>query len=180
MAQLVAKAYAEALMEAAAELGQMDEVRRDLGLIADTLAENPDFKVLFESPSLGEMQKKSAMEAVFAGNVSKDVLNFIKVLIDKGRESELKDIRKLFDTMVDEREGLVKGRVRTSVEMTEQQMQILEEKLSKLAGMKVSLANVVDDTIIGGVVLEIGDKMIDGSVRKKLAQIKEDLRQVVV
>jgi F-type H+-transporting ATPase subunit delta len=66
------------------------------------------------------------MEAVFAENVSKDVLNFIKVLIDKGRESELKDIRKLFDTMVDEREGLVKGRARTSVEMTEQQIKSLK------------------------------------------------------
>lgn len=180
MAQLVAKAYAEALMEAAVELGQLDEVRRDLGLIADMLAENPDFNELFESPSLGEKQKKSAMEEVFAKNVSKDVMNFIKVLIDKGRESELYEIRKLFDTMVDESEGLVKGQARTSIKMTAQQIQVLEEKLSKLAGMKVSLVNVVDDTIIGGVVLEIGDKMIDGSVRKQLAQIKEGLRHVVV
>ena len=180
MAQLVAKAYAEALMEAAVELGQMDEIRRDLGLIADTLAENPDFNTLFLSPSLGEKQKKSAMEEVFAARVSRDVMNFIKVLIDKGRENELSDIRKRFETMVDEREGLVKGKARTSVKMTEQQLKALEQKLEKLAGMKVSLVNVVDETIIGGVVLEIGDKMIDGSVRKKLAHIREELRQVVV
>ncbi|SCZ80590.1 ATP synthase F1 subunit delta [Acidaminobacter hydrogenoformans] len=180
MAQLVAKAYAEALMEAAVELGQLEEIRRDLGFVADTLAENPDFNELFLAPSMTEQDKKSAMEEVFAKNVSKDVMSFIKVLIDKGRESELKEIRKRFEVMADESQGLVKGRARTSIEMTEQQLKALEEKLSKQAGKKVSLVNIVDESIIAGVVIEIGDRMIDGSVRKKLAQIKEELRLVVV
>lgn len=180
MAQLVAKAYADALMSVAVEVGHMEEIRRGLGFVADTLAENPDFETLFQAPSINEQQKKSAVEEVFAERVPKEVLNFVKLLVDKGRESELNGIRKLFDTMVDAREGLIKGRARTSVEMTAQQIDALEERLSKLAGMKVSLVNVVDESILGGVVLEIGDKMIDGSVRKKLAHIREELRQVVV
>lgn len=180
MAQLVAKTYAEALMEVAVESGHILDFKRELGFVAETLAENPDFNALFMSPSVGIDEKKSVMEAVFGKNISPSLLNFVKILTDKGREHDLVEIKSEFDAMVDAHEGVVKGRAVSSVPMTEAQIKALEEKLSTLSGIKVTLVNVVDDSIVGGVVLEIGDKMIDGSIRKQLAQIKEELRQVIV
>jgi F-type H+-transporting ATPase subunit delta len=180
MAQLVAKTYADALMEAALETGRLREIQSEIGFVTDALSENGDFYELFSTPSLGTTQKKDVIEEVFGKHLSPEVMNFFRLLIDKERGSEIFEIRRLFDHLIDVQDGLVKGKVITAVEMTQAQIKSLEEKLSTLAGKTVTLKNVIDEDIVGGIVVEIGDKIIDGSVRKQLAELKEELRQVIV
>lgn len=180
MEQLVAKTYADALMQAALETGRRDEFQRELGFVCDTLSENLTFFELLRSPAIGTKEKKEVMEAVFQTEISPELMNFLRLLMDKDRGKNILEIHKKFNQMTDFQDGLVKGKVITAIEMTPVQLSMLESRLSTLANKTVSLKSVIDEEIVGGIIVEIGDKIIDGSIRKQLADLKEELRQVIV
>jgi F-type H+-transporting ATPase subunit delta len=120
------------------------------------------------------------MNTVFSDKVSKEVLNFMKILIDKKRGEAIFDIAKDFAEMVNDHKGIKDGIVESVIPMTEDEIQKLSDKLEKLTGNKVNLTNVVNEDILGGILIRVGDRVIDGTFKNKLNNIRENLSQIIV
>ncbi|MDR1953564.1 MAG: ATP synthase F1 subunit delta [Clostridiales Family XIII bacterium] len=171
----VAAVYGEGLFEAASDIGDVEGLRRELEAIERVLSDYPAFFALLKTPTLSAEQRKASAEKVFAGRVSKELLNFLYVLIDKRRIGQIRGIVKAFDRLADEREGVVKGDLYSVVELTEDQIERFEQETGKLLNKRVKLQNERDASLIGGVRIYIDGKLIDASVRGRLNSLKEKL-----
>lgn len=180
MAQLVGKRYAEALFEVAIEMNKLDEFKVEFSQINEIFKSEHKLKVIFEHPKLSKNEKKDIINELFEKNVSKEVLNFMYIIIDKNRERYLDDINDEYVKLYNKEKGIVEAKAITAVKMSEEEMTKLQENLSKKIGSKVILENVIDESIVGGVLVRIGDRVIDASVKGKLDEIKGLLNSVKV
>ncbi len=180
MAKLVAKTYSEALFEVAIEQDQLDLIHAELGAVSDIFEENADFFEVFRTPKINKEERKAIIEEVFSKTVSQEVMNFLKILIDKKRGSAIHGIRREFDRMVNEHKGIVKAIVESAVELTETEQERLKAELARTTGKTILLSNKINPEVVGGLVIRIGDKVIDGSVRSRLATLKDSLAQIIV
>lgn len=180
MAKLVAKRYAEALFEVASESNELDSVKEEIQFVADIFKSNPELKTIFTHPRLSKDEKKTMVDELFKGKISESVLNLIYITIDKGRERYLEDISKEYTVFSNEEQGIVEAKALTAVLMSDDELASLEEKLSNQFNKKVQLINQVDESVIGGVLLKIGDKVVDGSIRGKLEDVQRELNNIKV
>lgn len=180
MAKLVSRTYSEALFEVALENDKLDVYSEEIKFVADSFKEYPEFYEIYVTPKINKDERKETVSAVFGDKVSKEVLNFIKMLVDKKRGSFIFDISKDFGEMVNNHKGIQDGIVESVIPMTEDELQKLGNELQKLTGTKVNLTNVVNEKILGGILVRVGDRVIDGTVKSKLNNIKESLSQIIV
>lgn len=180
MAKLVFHTYAQALFEVAVEEENLNRVKDELEFIIKTFDEYPSFYEIFVTPRISKEERKQVVESVFQDKISKAVLNFMKILIDKRRGSAIQGIYKVFVNMADEKQGIVKVNVKSAVELTELEKTRLTQILSKVTEKTIQLNCVVKPEILGGLVVEVGDKVIDGSVRNQLDGMKDSLAQLIV
>jgi F-type H+-transporting ATPase subunit delta len=180
MAKLVAKTYSDALFEVGIEQNSLDKFLEELVFIENMFNEYPEFFELFVTPRISIESRKDAMEEVFKEKISDEMMNFLKILLDKKRGNEFSYIKEEFERAVHAHNNIIKATVITAVEMNEDQSEKVKEKLSGLTGNKILLKNKVDKDLIGGMVIYIGDKVIDGSLKKRLNDIKEELAQIIV
>lgn len=180
MAELIGKRYAEALYEVAFELNKLEEFKEEINAVSRVFNDEPKLKNIFEHPKLSKNEKKDIIDSIFKGRVSQEILNLCYVVIDKGRESYLTSISKEYTKLSNEKQGIVEAKAITAIPMDDKEMKKLEQQLSKKLGKKVLLSNEVDSTIIGGVLVKIGDKIIDASIKGKLDDIYKDLNNVRV
>lgn len=175
---MVASRYAVALFEVCDELNSFDKVYSDLETICNLLKENSDLNGALKSPLVNKEDKKSLVEKIFS-NLDKMTINFLKVAIDKNRMNILDEVKLNFKNLVNEKLNKVDGVAVTAVSMTNEEIKGLEEKLSKKYNKNVTLKNIVDETVIGGVLVRLGNEEIDGTVKGNLAKLKENLSQVI-
>lgn len=180
MAKLVAKRYAEALFEVAAESNELDKVREEIDFIADVFESNPELKTIFTHPRLSKREKKAMIDELFKGKVSESVLNLCYITVDKGRERYLAEISKEYTIFSNREQGIVVAKALTAVPMSEDELNALEEKLSKQFNKRIQLSNQVDERVLGGVLLKIGDKVIDGSIKGRFEDIQRELNNIKV
>lgn len=180
MAKLVSRAYSEALFEVALENDKIDTYCEELKFVVDCFKEYPEFYEVYVTPKIDKDERKETMNTVFSDKVSKEVLNFMKILIDKKRGEAIFDIAKDFAEMVNDHKGIKDGIVESVIPMTEDEIQKLSDKLEKLTGNKVNLTNVVNEDILGGILIRVGDRVIDGTFKNKLNNIRENLSQIIV
>ncbi len=172
--------YGKALFELAVEESQLDRFVAELKEIYKLLENHTDLVKLLNHPRIQEGDKKDLMKRILDNQVSPLILNFIMLLIDKGRESLLKDIIKFFQRLAKEARGILEVQVLTALELTSDNQAKLSAKLQEFTGKVVDLQVTVDPTLIGGLRLRIGDQVIDGSVQRHLERIKENLAQIQV
>jgi len=180
MAELVSKRYASALFEVSFEDQKYELVRDELIFILKCLKDEPKLHQLLETPSLSSNEKKEILSSVFKENVSKEVLNFLYIVIDKGREQYIESIIEEYKVLTNSAKNKVDAVAITAVPMDKQDLLKLQVNLSMSSGKNVQLQNVVDPTIIGGVLVKIGDKVIDGTVKSRLADMQQQLSQILV
>lgn len=180
MAKLVSSTYAQALFEVALELDSLDQIRDELGFITETFKTHPEFYEVFRTPKINKEERKDIIAKVFGESISKEVMNFLKILIDKRRGTAISGIYSEYVDMVDDHKGVVKAVVESAVALTEEEKAALTEKLAKVTGREVRLSSVVKPEVIGGLVVRIGDKVIDGSVKNRLDIMKDNLAQLIV
>ncbi len=180
MAKLVAGTYSEALFDVAVETGKIEAFQDDLNGIVDSFKTYPEFFELFRTPQLSIDEKKEIIETVFAGKINGEVLNFLKIIMDKQRGNEIKAISKAYEKRVYDHKGIEKATVVSAVPLSDAQMAAITEKLEKLTGKRIEMTGKIDKTILGGVTVRIGDRIIDGSIRSRLTDVKEDLARLVV
>lgn len=180
MAELVSKVYAEALFDVALESGKLDQVESDLQAVCQLFVENPEFLELYRAPNIALAERKQILDQTFSDKLVPELLNFLKLLLDKNRGFYILQVGEEFQLLVEAHKGIIKGTVLVTCTLTDDQIRKLEDKLSTSTGKRVMLTQKIDPEIIGGLVVHLGDKVIDNSLRKKLDDMKEDLFQLIV
>lgn len=167
--------YAEALYEAAKDLGHVDEVRSELEQIAEITRGEEDFRRTLLNPAVSAANKKAMIRNIFGGRVQEEVVSFLCLLIDKGRIYGFHSIVRQYGKLVDEAKGMADGIVYSAVPIADAQIRKLEEDASRLMGKQIHLRNKVDKTLIGGVRVFVEGKLIDASFRTRLDRIAEEI-----
>jgi ATP synthase F1 delta subunit len=172
-----ATTYGTALFEVARDLNGIDAIGEELAALDRIFCDEPDFFGLVCNPGIDATGKKNAVKAVLEGRVTKELLNFMFILIDKRRIGGFRNIVKAYQAQVNANLGVSIGAVYSAVPLSEGRIKRLEDETGKLLKKNVRLDNLIDDGIIGGMRIFIEGKLIDASVRKRLDSLKEQLAQ---
>jgi len=168
----VAKRYARSLLGLATELKQKDVAFTDMNLLAATIEESHDLEMLLASPVVRPDLKQSIMDKVFVGQLSELTTKFIKLIIDKGRESQLKYIASNYIAQYKKGKGINMATVRTASKLLPDAFAKIEALVKEQTGGEIELKEVVDPELIGGFVLRIGDQQLDTSILSELNDLR--------
>jgi F-type H+-transporting ATPase subunit delta len=167
--------YAEALFEAAREQDELEEVFSDLEEFVAALHESEELSLFFYGGQVPERQKRRAIDGLTEG-MKTQATNFLKVLVDNGREEILGEVLGRYEQLVKEHLGRIEVEVTTAVELSEEQLDDLKERLARvLEGREVILETKVDPDLIGGAVFRFGGRLMDGSIRGRLEGLREEM-----
>ena len=167
--------YAEALFEAARERDELEEVFSDLQEFVTALRESEELRLFFYGGQIPERQKRRALDGLTEG-MSTSTTNFLKVLVDNGREEILEEVLARYEQLVKEHLGRIEVDVTTAVELSEEQRDRLKERLATvLEGREVILETNVDPGLIGCAVFRFGGRLMDGSIRGRLESLREGM-----
>jgi len=167
--------YAEALFEAARERGELEEVLSDLEEFVTALRETEELRLFFYGGQIPERQKRRALDGLTEG-MQTSTTNFLKVLVDNGREEILEDVLRRYEQLVKEHLGRIEVEVTTAVELSGEQLDRLKGRLERvLEGREVILGAGVDPDLIGGAVFRFEGRMMDGSIRGRLESLREGM-----
>ncbi|RKD23066.1 ATP synthase F1 subunit delta [Ammoniphilus oxalaticus] len=177
---IVAKRYAYAFFEVASEKNQVDAIEQELQLIKQAMDENPAFLQFLQHPQITKAEKKKEITTVFKDKISEITLDFFNLLIDKSREDIITFTPVFFTEKANEARGLVDAVV-TSVEpLSEEQEAGIAQSFNRLLNKEIRIQNQLDPSIMGGVIVQIGDRLYDGSVAGRLNRLQQSFRQAQV
>ena len=179
MINVIADRYAQALFEVGEETQTTSELYQELNELVKILNENNDFYSFLKSPLISSGDKKNVMENIFKNQLSDSMNNFLKIVIDKDRMSVIEKIKESYKSLLNDKNNVLEGTAITAVALSEEEIKDLEKNLSKKYNKNVTLTNVVDEAILGGVLVKLGNEEIDGTVRTRLSNIKKQLSQVI-
>jgi len=178
LAGTVARRYALAFFSIAQERQAIDQLEGELGLIIETTKTNPELSRVMSHQFITSREKTRFVEQVFSGKVSPITMNLLKVILEKRRESYLADILKEFSVYASEARNIIDVEAKAATAMPETLITELKNKLEKTTSKQVRLKVSVDPALIGGLVVKIGDKVIDGSISRRLDTLKEQMQRV--
>lgn len=176
----VASKYARALFSFAEETDQLDCVQQEMHQVRDLMAEAPDLQAVLEHPRMEDDRKKDLLQRVLGQHVSQTTLDFLSLLVDKKRCELLLTIIEELDRLLDEARGIQRAEVRSAVPLPDDLADSLTTKLEGLTAKKVVLTRVVEPELIGGLVVHVGGRLIDGSIASHLDAVRERLQRARV
>ena len=179
MIDVIANRYAEALFQLSEEENITKEIYNELHDVVEVIKNNKELDNVLKSPLVAKNEKTQLIEALFNNKINNDLKNFLKILVEKGRISSLKSIELTFKELLNDKHNIIEGTVISAVALTAEKVKELEETLSKKYNKNVTLENEVDQSILGGVLVRLGNTQIDGSVKTRLNNIKDQLTQVI-
>jgi F-type H+-transporting ATPase subunit delta len=148
--------------------------------VEETLEKYPELATLIYHPQVAVEAKKDTVNKVFGSQVEDAVRKFLLLLIDKRRESALPAIIKEYQALANQDQNVTEAEVITALPLAEGELQAIAAKLGDMTGKKVKLATKIDQRIVGGVIVKIGDKLIDGSVTRQLKMLQAALLKTEV
>ena len=170
----IARVYARSLFEVAKEQGQLDEIREQLGQIADALSADRELQVFFFSPYFSTEEKKEGLRKVVDG-ADPAVLNFLELLVEKHRTPALFRIRRVYDALWERENKLLPVEITSAVELDEEIARRIVDQIGRQTGQRVELTKTVDPDIIGGLVLRVGNSILDASIRNRLDNLRKNV-----
>ncbi len=170
----IAQVYARSLFEVAKENDALDEVHEQLGEFADALSENRELQVFFFSPYFSSTEKKDGVEKVVDGG-NEYFVNFLKLVAERHRMPAVFRIRRDFDDLWREENKLLEVRITSAVELDEQLVRTIGDRIEEQTGQRIELDANVDPDVIGGLVLRVGNMVMDASVRGRLERLRRDV-----
>jgi F-type H+-transporting ATPase subunit delta len=175
--QSVARQYANALFDVAARSQRVDVARRDLSAVVALVDEHPDLSAVFAAPLIVPRKKRAVVEALLSqiGDLADEVRRLLLFLADRDRLRLLAAIRGAFDARVMDAAKVVSADVVTAVPLPAHDEAALAAALGKVTGRQVTIQPRVDPSIVGGVVARVGSLVIDGSVVRQMARLRERL-----
>lgn len=179
MIDIIANRYAEALFQLTEEENITREIYSELTDVIKLIKTNKDLDNVLKSPLISKSEKVQLIETLFNKKINNNLKNFLKILVEKGRISSLKEIGLTFKQLLNDKDNIIEGTVISAIALTDEKVKELEEKLSKKYNKNVTLENKVDEAILGGVLVRLGNTQIDGSIKTRLDNIKDQLSQVI-
>lgn len=173
----VAHRYAKSLIDLSSERSTADAVQADLALIAGTLRASDDLVLLLKSPIIQGDKKWSILDKVFSGKLSEVTMAFIRILVEKGRESMLASVADAGLELVRRMKNIQVAEVITASPLDVASRARIESEIRKLHSGEIELQERVDDTIIGGYILRLDDRMVDASTRRQLQLMRRELTE---
>jgi F-type H+-transporting ATPase subunit delta len=174
----IARRYARALLDVAAEAGNLDALSEQLSAFVRAMQGSPDLSGILLNPAFSRAQRTSVVEAVLeSGKFALPLANLIRLLVDRNRLVYLPDISRLFNDMADQRAGRVKGKVTSAVPLSKEAVERLSRSLEVITQRKVQLEQRVDPSLLGGVSAQVGSVVYDGSLRSQLEELRRTLAQ---
>ena len=170
----LAQVYSRALFEVAQEQGKLDELRDQLGAFSDALEESRDLAIFFFSPYFSTEEKKEGLEKAVTG-ADEHLINFLGLLIEKHRMPVIHRVRRQFDALWAEENQLLPVEVTSAVELDRSTVKKLGDEIGEQTGRKVDLSSTVDPDILGGIVLRVGNYVLDASIRHRLDQLRRQV-----
>ncbi len=167
-----AKRYAQAAFQIARDHGNIAAWRSDLNDVAAVLAES-DLSPVLADGRIPVDQRLAMIGRVL--DVAPLAANLARLLVQKGRSHDARAVSDAFNRLADEQEGIAHARVTTAVELTPDQLAAIERQLSQGLGKQVRASGRVDPAIVGGVIVQVGDRLVDGSVRTSLQRLRREL-----
>jgi ATP synthase F1 delta subunit len=170
----VARVYAEALFEVGRDKGKLDALQQQLGQFADEVDRNRDLQVFFFSPYLSSAEKEEGIERAISG-AEPELINFLELLVDKHRMTEIFRIRRELDELWKQENRRIDVTVTSAVELDPAVVAKIGEEVERQTGEKVDLASRVDGDILGGIVLQVGNMVLDASIRSRLEKLRKSV-----
>ncbi|KJS15132.1 MAG: ATP synthase F0F1 subunit delta [Peptococcaceae bacterium BRH_c4b] len=170
--------YAEALYELARRDDKVDLVEQELRTVSQLIVEDRDLQKILYHPRITAEEKKDLLKVLFEGKISEVTFEFLKLLVERQREQFLPDIVEYFVNKANYDRNITAAGISSAIELTAGEKKDIETMLAKITGKKVVTEYSVDLALIGGVVVRIGDRVIDGSIRTRLEAMREHLRLI--
>ena len=171
----VAVRYAKSLYSLGMEQGLVDQLLADMSLFVQTVKDNHNLNSLIKSPIIPGLKKKEILTEIFKGHFQKLTTLFIDLIVQKGREKDLVSIAQAYISEYKKAHGIKEASVISAVALSPELKQQVQAKAEQIAGGKVTLAEKVDPSLIGGFILNIKDLQLDESVKTKFSKLKEQL-----
>jgi F-type H+-transporting ATPase subunit delta len=172
--------YSRALFRTALGRNEVEEVGESLAVVTQSVQNSPQLRAVLHHPLITRDRKKELLRQIFGGTLTQDVENFLFLLIERDRASIIPTIAEQYVRLVDEHNRIANAEAVTAVPMTDSQRDALAAKLEAATGYKIRLTTRVDEEILGGLVVRVGDRLFDGSVTTQLQNVREQLKQVKV
>ena len=166
--------YARALFEAAQDAGRLEAVSSDLAQLATSLDEVPELRAFLRNPQIEPAGKAEVLEQVTAG-ADELVRNFVRLVAEKGRGGEIAGMNSELEVLVARSQNRLTVELTTSYELSDDEARSIVDKIEKASGRKIEATRSVDQSLIGGIVLQIGSHRADGSVRGRLERLRHEL-----
>jgi ATP synthase F1 delta subunit len=170
----IAAVYARSLFEVAKDQDKLDLVRDQLGAFADALNETRDLQVFFFSPYFSTAEKEDGLDRVVS-DADPVILNFLKLLIEKHRMPVVFRIRASYDALWEDENRLLPVQITSAVELDKEIVSQLGDRIAEQTDRKVDISADVDPDILGGIVVRVGNSVLDASVRNRLEQLRRQV-----
>ena len=170
----IATVYARSLFEVAMDHDSLDRVREEIGQFADALSETHELRTFFFSPYFSTQEKKDGLERAVTG-ADTAVLNFLELLIEKHRMPAIFRIRARLDALWEKENKLLPVQITSAVELDEEIVKELGDRISEQTGRKVELTSSVEPEILGGIVVQVGNSVLDASIRTRLERLRRQV-----
>jgi F-type H+-transporting ATPase subunit delta len=172
----IAQVYARALFEVAKEQGKLDVVREQLGQFADALNANGDLRVFFFSPYFSTEEKKDGLHRTLEG-ADPTIVNFLETLLERHRMPVIFRIRAEYGRLWDSENQLLPVEVTSAVDLDDATVKSIGERIGEQTGQRVELTSRIDPAILGGIVLRVGNSILDASIKHRLDQLRKHVAQ---
>ena len=172
----LARVYARSLFEVALEQGKLDVLREQLGQFADALNDNRELAVFFFSPYFSTTEKQDALRGVLDG-ADPSFLNFLSLLIENHRMPVIFRVRQQYERLWEEENRMLPVEITSAVALDEKTTEELGRTIGERAGRRVTLSSRVDPDILGGIILRVGNSILDASIRNRLEQLRRHVAQ---
>ena len=170
----IATVYSRSLFEAATEHDKVDEVREQLGEFADALAGDRQLQVFFFSPYFSTPEKKDGLEKAVTGT-EPILTNFLELLIEKHRMPAIFRIRREIDRLWQRENKLLPVEVTSAIELDKRTVKHIGDRIGEQTGQKIELSAKVEPDILGGIIVRVGNSIIDASIRARLEQLRKQV-----
>jgi F-type H+-transporting ATPase subunit delta len=172
----IARVYAQALFQAALDKGKLDVIREQLAEFAGAVADNRDLQLFLFSPYFSSAEKRDGISRAVSG-AEPELVNFLELLAEKHRMPVLFRIRRRFDELWAREKGQLEVRVTSAVELDPEIVKRVQAEIERQTDQSIELSSDVDPSIIGGLVLRVGNMVLDASVRSKLERLRKEVAQ---
>lgn len=179
MAKLVSKTYGEALFELAVEENKVDVFMEEIQGVKQALAQNEEFGKFMNHPKILKEEKTAVLQNIFKGRISDELTGFLALIVTKDRYGEIDAILDYFLTEIKKYKGIGVAYVTTASALRDEQKAKVEQKLLETTSYKkMEMHYAEDESLIGGMIIRIGDRVVDSSIKTNLSELRKQLMRI--